>query len=328
MAVSPLASEAREAAMDASVGRADAPPVPIRGSAQIYPIFGCPVDQVQAPRFLNRLFARAGVDAVMVPVEVAPEDYPALLRAMLRAHNIPGALVTIPHKVATLEVLDTYSDTVRIAGSCNAVARRADGSLHGELFDGVGFVRALAKQGFVVRDARCLVIGAGGAGAAIAAALLTEGAQALRVYDTRRAHAHSIAARLHGHFPGREVDAGGPSPAGFDLVVNATPLGMSPDDPLPIDVRQLTASITVGEIVMKRAVTGLVAAAQARGCRVVFGLDMLIEQLPLYLDFFGLPALAHEPAAQDGAEPAPQATGPVLASPRDALPTPRPGGLP
>jgi shikimate dehydrogenase len=272
-------------------------PVPafIRGTTLLYPVLGSPVAQVKAPMLYNALFSATGLDVACVPIEIPPEDYPVVFKALFRARNVPGAMVTIPHKTTTVPLLDDCSHAVRIAGACNAVVRRADGTLYGDLFDGTGFVRAVEKHGFVVAGARCLVVGAGGAGAAIAAALATAGAAVIRLHDTRTEHAEGLAAQLRSHFLHADIHAGGSALAGFGLVVNATPLGMEVTDPLPIDVRQITPDMLVAEIVMKREITPMLEAARARGCRVVLGREMLQEQMPLYLDFFGLPRASADP---------------------------------
>ena len=274
---------------------AAAVPAYIRGTTLLVPVMGSPVGQVKAPMLYNALFSSTGLDVAVVPIEIAPADYAQVFKALFKARNLPGAMVTIPHKPATVDLLDDCSQAVRIAGACNAVVRRPDGSLYGDLFDGVGLVRAVAKHGFDVAGARCLVVGAGGAGAAIAAALAGAGAGAVRLFDTRTAHAQALAERLRQHFPGTDIDAGSASPTGFGLVVNATPLGMEPGDPLPIDTSLLTPQTVVAEIVMKREITGLLEAARALGCRTVLGREMLQEQMPLYLQFFGLGPVAAPP---------------------------------
>jgi shikimate dehydrogenase len=270
----------------------------IRGTTVIYPIFGAPVAQVKAPTIYNTLFSQTGVDAVVVPIEVEPGQYPALLKAIFTAKNVPGAFVTIPHKTATVDALDDCSEAVRIAGACNAVVRRADGTLYGDLFDGVGFVRAVRRAGFDVAGSRCLIVGAGGAGAAIAAALADAGAGTIRLHDTREAHATDLAAKLGTHFARTRIVATDADPSDVDLIVNATPLGMEPDDPLPIDASRLAPRTMVAEIVMKREITPLLDAARARGCRIVLGREMLLEQMPLYLEFFGLPAAGADDLAR------------------------------
>jgi shikimate dehydrogenase len=176
---------------------------------------------------------------------------------------------------------------VKIAGSCNAVLRRSDGSLAGDMFDGTGFVRGLARKGFAMRGARCLVVGAGGVGSAIAAALAAEGAAAIALNDVRAEAADALAARVRTHYPALDARPGSGDPAGYDLVVNATPLGMNPGDPLPFDAARLAPSTFVGEVVMRQEITPVLAAARARGCRIQVGTDMLFEMIPAYLEFFG-----------------------------------------
>lgn len=269
----------------------------VRGTTRVFPVVGHPVQQVRAPHLFNEWFRHSGHDCIVVPFEIAPEHFATVLPALLLAGNVGGAMVTIPHKVATVGLLHGCSDAVRIAGACNAVVRRSDGRLYGELFDGVGLLRAAQQQGFEAAGARCLVVGAGGAGAAIAAALAAAGAASVRLFDTRLAHAQELAARLRTHYPAADIHAGPAALAGLDLLVNATPLGMEAADPPPVDVAQLRPQTLVAEIVMKRDTTPLLEAARAIGCRTVRGREMLQAQMPLYLQFFGLAPAAAEPDA-------------------------------
>lgn len=259
----------------------------IRGTTILIAHFGDPIAPVKAPMIYNPYFERAGIDAVVVPMGVRAADYPTTLRSVFRFTNIRGALVTMPHKVTTVALLDDCSTTVKVAGSCNAVLLRDDGSLYGELFDGAGFVRGVERKGFALRGKRCLVVGTGGVGSAIAAALAAAGAGTIALFDTHGAGRDALAARLAEHYPLLEVRTDTRDPHGFDLVVNATPLGMNPDDPLPVDVTRLTPATFVGEVVMKQEITPLLRAARERGCPIQIGTDMLFEQIPLYLEFFG-----------------------------------------
>lgn len=272
----------------AATSTAAAVPAFIRGTTLLYPILGAPVAQVKAPMLYNALFSVTGLDVACVPMDIPAADYPEVFKALFRVRNVPGAMVTIPHKTTTVALLDSYTDTVRVAGACNAVVRRHDGTLHGDLFDGIGFVRAAEKRGFAVADSRCLVVGAGGAGAAIAEALAAAGAGTIRLVDTRAAHARELAAQLRANFPTVDIHSGANQLAGFGLIINATPLGMESSDPLPIDPSQITPEMMVAEIVMKREITPMLEAAQVRGCRILLGREMLQEQMHLYLDFFGL----------------------------------------
>jgi len=168
------------------------------------------------------------------------------------------------------------------------VLRRGDGALVGDMFDGAGFVGSLRRKGFECEGADCLIVGAGGVGSAIAAALAAAGVARITCYDVNAAASAGLQRRLGVRCPGVEVRLGAPDPAGYDLAVNATPLGMQPDDPLPFDATRLSPSTFVGEVVMTQEVTPLLRAARLRGCRTQVGTDMLFEQIPLYLRFFGL----------------------------------------
>jgi shikimate dehydrogenase len=235
----------------------------------------------------NPYFERIGIDAAVIPMGVQARDYPAVFDALFRLVNIRGALVTMPHKVSTVALLDESSTAVKVAGSCNAVLRGADGRRYGDLFDGTGFVRGVERRGFTLEGVRCLVVGTGGVGSAIAAALAATGAAHLMLYDQQADNARALEARLARHYPSLDVRTGSRDPAGFDLVVNATPLGMNVDDALPFDVARLSAQTFVGEVVMKQEITPLLRAARERGCPTQVGTDMLFEQIPLYLEFFG-----------------------------------------
>ena len=259
----------------------------IRGTTTLIAHFGDPIAPVKAPMIYNPYFEQKGIDAVVVPMGVRAADYPTTLKSVFRFTNLRGALVTMPHKVTTVALLDDCSTTVKVAGACNAVLLRPDGTLYGEMFDGGGFVRGVERKGFPLRGARCLVVGTGGVGSAIAAALAGAGAGAIALWDTYAPGRDALAARLSQHYPAIEVRTDTRDPQGFDLVVNGTPLGMNEGDPLPVDVTRLAPSTFVGEVVMKQEITPLLRAARERGCPTQIGTDMLFEQIPLYLEFFG-----------------------------------------
>ncbi|MDA8495118.1 shikimate dehydrogenase family protein [Kluyvera georgiana] len=266
----------------------------ISGHTRLIAHLGYPTESFKAPMIYNPWFADQGVDVKVVPMGVKPEDYAALIPTLFSLTNIAGALVTMPHKVATCELVDRLSPTAQIAGACNAIRREADGSLTGDMFDGDGFVRGIQRKGFRTTGARALVVGSGGVGSAIAASLASAGVSALTLVDAQESAARALADRLHAHYPQLTLTVMAGDPAGHSLVVNATPLGMSPGDPLPLDVERLDAGTFVGEVVMKQEYTPLLQAAMARGCPVQRGTDMLFEMIPAYLDFFHLPVATPE----------------------------------
>ena len=259
----------------------------INGRTELIAHLGHPTETFTAPMIYNPWFASRGINAVVVPMGTRAEDYATFLRPLFRLSNIRGALVTMPHKIATVGLLDEAALAVQVAGSCNAILRRPDGSLYGELFDGIGFVRGAKRKGFDFTGAACLIIGAGGVGSAIAAAIAAEGPGLIGLFDIHAAAAQGLAARLRRHFPGLTVGLRDNDPAGYRLVVNATPLGMAADDPLPFDPTRLGADTFVGDVVLTAELSPLLQAAARRGCGYQVGTDMLFEQIPAYLEFFG-----------------------------------------
>jgi shikimate dehydrogenase len=224
-----------------------------------------------------------------VPLGVRSENFREAFPQICRFTNLHGALITMPHKVAVVDWLDEASAAVRVAGACNAVRRSADGKLIGDMFDGEGFVRAAAAAGRNIVGQRVLIVGAGGVGSAIAAACAKAGAGEIALTDKRADAVEGLADRLRQNYPGLKLSLGSNDPSDFDIAINATPLGSYPDDPLPMDPSRLSRSALVGEVVLKPATPPFLAAAKARGLGCVTGLDMLFEQIPAYLEFFGFP---------------------------------------
>jgi shikimate dehydrogenase len=259
----------------------------ISGKTTVIAHVGYPTEAFKAPMIYNPYFDHAGIDAVVIPMGVKVDDYPSFLRPLFTMTNLRGALVTMPHKVSTVAMLDEVTPTARIAGACNAILKRPDGSLLGDMFDGAGFVRGVARKGKALAGAKALVVGAGGVGSAIAASLAATGLSAIGLFDAHGTAADALANRLRDHYPALTVRTGSNDPEGYDVVVNATPLGMKPGDPLPVDVTRIAPGTFVGEVVMKEEYTPFLRAAREKGCPVQVGTDMLFEQIPAYLEFFG-----------------------------------------
>ncbi len=269
--------------------------VGVNGSTDVYLILGDPVEQVMAPDIFNPLFAQMGINAVLVPVCVAPENVQAFVKTAFLAKNIKGMWVTIPHKTPVVEVLDHCSELGRAAGAVNAIRRNADGSLEGGLFDGEGLKASLDYFNMAYTGKKVLIIGAGGAAAAIGASL-SRGAKAaaeIAFFDPSPGKAQDIADRLTNP-NGTQVRAAQSSdPSGFDLVLNASPLGLKPSDPMPCDVSRMQAHAALMDIVMKNQPSPVVRAARSRGLNAQPGFEMMIQQADLYLDFFGFAEAAN-----------------------------------
>ena len=260
----------------------------ISGKTLLVAHIGYPIEDFKAPLIYNPWFEKKRIDAVVMPMGVKAEDYVAALRAIRRLTNLRGALITMPHKVKTLSLVDEATPAARIAGACNAILVRPDGTMLGDQFDGAGFVRGVERKGKKLAGLRALVCGNGGVGSAITASLAAAGVAELALYDISAPASLALANRLRAQFPQLVITTGSNDPADRDLIVNATPLGMQDGDPLPFDISRISPSTFVGEVVMRRTITPLLAAARARGCAIQVGTDMLFEMIPAYLEFFGL----------------------------------------
>lgn len=261
----------------------------IDGNTELIAHIGYPTHTFKSPMIYNPFLRTQGVNAVVVPMGCQPLHYPQLLKSVFALTNIRGALITMPHKVATVGLVDLVSPTVRVAGACNAVKRLADGRLMGDMFDGAGFVLGVKNKGLDLVGAQVLVVGCGGVGSAIAASLAAEGIASIRLFDAHEGACEALAQRIQSEYPAIEVVKQNKDPAGLDLVVNASPLGMNEDDPLPIDMDRLDKHTFVGEVVMRSEMTPFLHLAKDKGCRFQVGADMLFEQIPAYLAFFDLP---------------------------------------
>lgn len=262
----------------------------ITGHTRLFGIVADPIAQVKTPQGLNPLMRERGVDGVLVPFHVAPPELAAFVRMLRGLRNFGGAIVTVPHKTSIVALCDEVEPLAVAVGAVNCIRREADGRIVGTILDGRGFVEGLRSQGIGPENRRVFLAGAGGAASAIAFALAEAGIARLGIANRTRQRSEDLAARLADAYPQLGVDAAPPSVSGFDLVVNATALGMAAGDPLPIDIAALTTDQIVAEIIMTPRTTPLLAAAADRGCRIHYGQPMLDCQLALMADFMGMRA--------------------------------------
>lgn len=255
------------------------------GATRLIPIFGHPIAQVKAPAGLTAEFARRGRNTIVVPFHVTPDHFDHVVKSLASVQNVDGFIATVPHKFVAHDRCATRSPRAAFLGVANVARRNGDGSWHGDMLDGLGFVRGIEAAGCHVPGRRALLVGAGGAGSAIALALLDSGVMQLAVHDTDGVKCEALIARLATVHPGK-VMAGTADPAGFDLVVNATPLGMCANDPIPIEIRALSPPTFVGDVVTVPEVTPLLAAARERGCGIQTGVGMFVNSIELMADFF------------------------------------------
>ena len=257
----------------------------ISGKTRFVPLLAHPARHVRTPSPFNAECLRQGLDMVMAPLDVRPDMLERTVASLREVENLAGMVITIPHKGAVAALCDRLVGAASLVGACNIVRREADGSLTGGMFDGEGFVAGLRHRGYEPAGQRALLVGAGGAASGVAHALLQAGVVELTIANRSAGKAHHLASQLAMAFPQARIAAGAADPAGYDLVVNGTALGMHAGDALPVDAGRLDAGCIVAEVVMQPDMTPLLVAAEARGCRVHRGIHMIEQQVRLLVDF-------------------------------------------
>ena len=256
----------------------------LSGETRLFPIIGDPIIYVKIPPRLTKGLEARGHNGVCIPMQVPQADLDVVMRALTSTPNVDGVLVTMPHKFTAFNYCGTSSETARLFGVVSVMRRNPDGTWHGDMLDGQAFVKAQIDEGAKPKGARVLLLGAGGAGSAIALALLEAGVRELIIHDTDEARTGKLLELLSGHGRGR-LKAGPPDPTGCDMVCNASPMGMAEGDPLPVAANLLTSSMFVGDVIAGHGVTPFLHAAQAAGCKTANGDQMVEAVREVMLDF-------------------------------------------
>jgi len=257
----------------------------ITGSTRLYAIVGDPVAHVRTPMVFNARFDREGIDAACVPIQFRPERLRDGIAGLKALDNLDGFIVTAPHKQAMVELCDEVVGEGRLVGAVNTIRREADGRLVADLFDGRGFVEGLRAHGTDPEGKRVFMVGAGGAGNALAFALARAKVAAITLHNRTVAKAQNLVQRLRAAYPHCDIRVGPKDARGHDIAVNATSVGLAPGDPPSFDVSALPVSTLVAEVIMIPEKTPLLAAALDRGCPVHYGRHMLDYQVDLMFDF-------------------------------------------
>lgn len=260
------------------------------GATRVLYIVGDPIAQVKSPSGVTRSLRALGADAIVVPAHVAPQHLADFVATCQRMRNCDGIIVTVPHKFDAARLCATVAPRAASIGAVNVMRRDAQGQWFGDMCDGEGYVAGLRQAGCDPKGRKALLVGAGGAGSAIAHALVDAGVAALDLHEADVPRREALAAELRAYgavAPG----VGSSDPSGYDLVINATPMGMRPEDPLPVQVGKLAPGTFVGDVVTKPAVPPLIEAARARGLATMTGTGMFEavceRMVAFYLDVLG-----------------------------------------
>ncbi len=256
----------------------------LNGATRVHFIVGDPIAQVKSPAGVSQAFGERGHNALVIPAHVAPTNLADWLVGVSLAKNVDGIIVTIPHKFACFDLCATTSDRASFLKTVNTLRRNPDGTWHGDMFDGMGFCAAMQDNGCQIEGQRALLIGAGGAGSAIAYSLVMGGVRELAICDEDAARRTALVARLSS-LDRCPVTHGSHDPTGFDIALNATPMGMKAGDPYPLDVSRLGRAMFVGCVITAPAVSPLVQAARDKGCSTMTGADMFGRVRDLMVDF-------------------------------------------
>ncbi|MFC6377362.1 shikimate dehydrogenase family protein [Tatumella terrea] len=264
----------------------------ITGKTRVFYMVADPIEQVRTPEIFNKVLPLCNEDAVMVPLQIKPENLVSTVTELFKSPTTAGMVLSIPHKTAAAGLVDSRSKIATAANAVNAIRRNDEGKLEGDLFDGVGFIKSLDRYHIHYKDKRILLLGAGGAGSAIAVSLAASHPSHLAIFDPETEKASGLAESVRNNFPVSCEALTTNDPTGYDIIINASPLGLKSGDPLPVAEEKLTTPAVVCDILMKNQPTPLLQAALEKGSQVLPGFDMLILQTPLFLDFFGLKNVA------------------------------------
>jgi shikimate dehydrogenase len=245
----------------------------ITGKTRITGLYGYPVEHTLSPSMHNAAFEHLGIDYCYLPFSVHPDSLKNAVEA-IRALNLAGVNITIPHKESVISYLDHVNEEALFIGAVNTIVNQ-ERELTGYNTDGRGFMRSLLENNIIADNKKVLIVGAGGASRAIGY-YLSEKADKMYLFDIDKIKLEKLASDLSGirgniHVLKDTVDL-----SSFDLLINATPLGLKATDPVPLDVSLLSPHQTVCDLIYKK--TPLLSLAAQKGCKTIDGLGMLLWQ--------------------------------------------------
>jgi shikimate dehydrogenase len=265
----------------------------VTGTTEIIGIIGTPIVQVKSPGVINRYFQEHRLNRVLVPMHIRPDGIPAFIETVRRWQNLRGIIVTVPYKQVLAPLMDRLTDRAALFSTINVFRRNTDGTLEGEMLDGVGFVAAQQRHDQTIAGKSAAVVGAGGVASAITGALCENGIARLAIQDQDTAKQARLIATLRAAFPRVAFTDRIDSLRDTDLLVNATPVGMNGDPNLPLPeaiLASLPGRCFVADVVTAPAMTPFLILAQTRGCGIQQGVEMTETQLLPLTRFLGMAA--------------------------------------
>lgn len=257
--------------------------IQLNGSTRLYFVVGHPIKQVKSPEGVTQELVNKGLNAIVSPADVTPENFAGFMEHSKNMLNTDGLIVTVPHKISALQSCDKVTERAQFIGAVNTIRRCAEG-WEGDMLDGTGMVEAILEKNILLKDKRVILAGAGGAGKAIAFELLLAGVAELAIFDVDASRQQQLVEQLS-HLKKGLVIAHDNNPKGFDVVVNATPMGMNGDLSAAFQLEELTAHMAVADVVTSPAETPFLKHATQLGCMAVKGTDMFVKVRDLMVNF-------------------------------------------
>jgi shikimate dehydrogenase len=245
----------------------------VNGKTKVTGIFGYPIEHTLSPLMHNAAFSKLRLDMCYIPFKVSPDDLPDAVKS-IRSLNLAGVNITVPHKEHVIPLLDEVNEEAAFIGAVNTITNR-EGILTGYNTDGRGFMSSLAEETVSVEDTEVVMIGTGGAARAVSY-YLSEKASKLSMFDIDRNKADALVSDL-GRIRNNVFVLDSPDEIGRpDVLINATPLGLHADDPLPLNADLISSDMVVCDLIYRK--TPLLINAMEKGAKTVDGSGMLLWQ--------------------------------------------------
>jgi shikimate dehydrogenase len=258
----------------------------VSGRTKLFAIVGHPIEQVRSPEMVTAELKRRGHEAILIPIHVFPQDFANVMPNLMKVENLFGLIFTIPYKAIGMSLASEIGLQASVVGAANALSRRPEGGWRAEIFDGLGCVQGFSARGISFRGKQVMLIGAGGAGAAIGVAVAHEKPSRMRLFDLDPTRAQSLAAKIKDLDRDIQAEVGEPDVRDCDVLLNASPVGMLGDARMPISVTELPAGLVVFDAIVKPERTPLLLLAERCGCVVIYGREMMRGQIGKMVDFF------------------------------------------
>lgn len=257
----------------------------INGATEVMAIIADPVYQASTPGLANAILADKNLNQILVPFHVKTDGLSDVINSLRHINNFVGAVVSMPHKTAIVNLLDELTTEAKQVGACNVIRRNADGKLIGTMLDGEGFVKGLLNEGHSVKGKNIFLVGSGGAASGIAYAVAKHGADRLRIFNRTKSKVDNLISNIKVVYPELKIEYSDQISNDDQIIINGTSIGMKENNGLPISLSNVSESSIVAEVVITPELTTFLNEAKNKNCVIHKGKPMLEGQIELMIDF-------------------------------------------